>query len=99
MKNFQNIQAKLAEAQEKLKELKVTGSAGGDMVSVEMNGQLEVLNVKIGAEAVDPRDADMLQVLVRAAMQDALTKIKEAIREQMTSITGGMGLPPGFMGF
>jgi len=99
MKNFQNIQAKLGEAQEKLKDLKVTGSAGGDMVRVEMNGQLEVLNVKIGAEAVDPRDIDMLQDLVRAAMQDALTKIKEAIHEQMTSITGGMGLPPGFMGF
>lgn len=98
LKNFQNIQAKMTEAQERLKELKVTGSSGGDMVRVEMNGHFEITAVAIGPEAVDPRDVEMLQDLVRAAVQDALTKVKDGIREQMASLTGGVGLPPGFMG-
>jgi hypothetical protein len=98
MKNFQNIQAKMNEAQEKLKDLVVTGSAGGDMVRVEMNGRLEVLSVRISPEAHDPEEPGILQDLVRAAMTDALNKIKEAIRVEMSGLAGGMNLPPGFMG-
>ena len=98
LKNFQDIQAKMNDAQEKLKDLAVTGSAGGDMVRVEMNGRLEVISVRISPEAYDPEDAGILQDLVRAAMTDALYKIKEAIRVEMSGLTGGMNLPPGFMG-
>jgi DNA-binding YbaB/EbfC family protein len=95
MKNFQNIQAKMGEAQEKLKELKETGTAGGDMVKVEINGHMEILKVKISPEIVDPRDPEMLEDLVKAAMADALFRIKEAIRIEMSSLTGGIKLPPG----
>jgi hypothetical protein len=98
LKNFQNIQAKMNEAQEKLKDLVVTGSSGGDMVRIEMNGRLDVLSVRISPEAYDPEDPGILQDLVRAAMTDTLYKIKEAIRVEMTDLTGGMNLPPGFMG-
>ena len=98
MKNFGNIQAKMTEMQEKLGFVKVTGSAGGDMVKVEINGHFEVLSVTIAPEAADSRDLEMLQDLTRAAMTDALSKIKEAVRTEMSSLTGGLPLPPGFMG-
>jgi DNA-binding YbaB/EbfC family protein len=98
LKNFGNIQSKMAELQGKLATVRVTGSAGGDMVKVEMSGQFEVLSVNISSEAADPADIEMLQNLIRAAMTDALCKIKETIRSEMSSLTGGLNLPPGFMG-
>jgi len=96
MKNFQSLQAKLNETQERLKSVKVLGHAGGDMVQVEMNGRFEVLSVRISPEAVDPQDIPMLEDLLRAAISDALSKLKEAIRLEMSDITGG--IPPGFFG-
>jgi DNA-binding YbaB/EbfC family protein len=98
LKNFGNIQSKMAELQGRLATVRVTGSAGGDMVRVELNGQFEVLSVSVSPEAADPADIEMLQNLIRAAMTDALHKIKEAIRSEMSSLTGGLNLPPGFMG-
>jgi len=96
MKNFQSLQTKLNETQEKLKSVKVVGSAGGDMVQVEMNGRFEVLAVRISPEAVDPQDLSMLEDLLKAAISDALSKLKEAIRLEMSDLTGG--IPPGFFG-
>lgn len=98
IKQFQNVQSRLGEIQEKLKTLKVTGSAGGDMVQVEINGQMEVVSVHISAEAVDPDDIQMLSDLIHAAVSDALHKIKEKLREEVSSFTGGIGLPPGVLG-
>ena len=98
MKNFGNIQSQLSELQGKLGSLRAVGSAGGDMVRVELNGQFEVLSVFISPEIAGPDDLDMLQDLIRAAMTDALYKIKEAIRAEMSSMTGGIPLPPGIMG-
>jgi DNA-binding YbaB/EbfC family protein len=98
LRNFQNMQAKISEMQEKLKEVKVTGSSGGGMVQVEMNGQLVVTAVKIAQEVVDPQDIEMLQDLVLGAVSDALAKVKERLREEASSVTGGMNLPPGIVG-
>ena len=98
MKNFGNIQAKMSELQGKLATVTVTGSAGGDMVRVEINGHFEVLSVSISEEAVSPDEREMLQSLVRAAITDGLSKIKEAVRTEISSLTGGLPLPPGFMG-
>ncbi|MDR3200628.1 MAG: YbaB/EbfC family nucleoid-associated protein [Spirochaetales bacterium] len=98
LKNFGNIQSKMTEVQGKLAAVRVTGSAGGDMVKVEINGHFEVLSVSISPEAAGPNDIEMLQDLTRAAMTDALHKIKEAIRSEMSALTGGLNIPPGFMG-
>jgi len=98
LKNFQNIQSNLNEAQERLKEIRVTGTAGGDMVRVEMTGEFQVTSVQISPEAVDPNDIDMLQDITLAAITDAITKVKERVREEMSSFTGGMDLPPGLFG-
>ena len=98
LKNFQNIQSKMTEAQERLKELEAVGTSGGDMVRVEISGEMEVKSVTISPEAVDPIDIDMLQDLVLAAFHDAMAKIKEKMREEMSSVTGGLDLPPGMFG-
>ncbi len=97
-KNIQNMQSKVSEIQEKMKEVRVTGSAGGDMVTVEMNGQMAVLDVKISPEAVDPQDVEMLEDLIQAAMVNATSKVKEKLQEEMSALTGGMPLPPGMLG-
>ena len=98
LKNFQNIQSKLGEAQERLKDVRATGTAGGDMVRVEMTGEFQVTSVQISPEAVDPEDIEMLQDLMLAAFTNAAANVKEKIREEMSSFTGGMDLPPGMFG-
>jgi DNA-binding YbaB/EbfC family protein len=97
LKNFQNIQSKITEMQEKLKDITVIGSAGGGMVRIEMDCRMSVRNVEISKEVVDPEDVEMLQDLVRAALSDALAKVQEKLKEEASSVTG-MPIPPGFMG-
>lgn len=98
LKNLQSLQSGMQEMQGKLAEINVTGTAGGEMVRVSMNGQMMVTGVHIEPEAVDPGDVGMLEDLVRAALSDAMAKIKEAIQQEVSSMTGGMPIPPGFMG-
>jgi DNA-binding YbaB/EbfC family protein len=98
LKNFQNIQSRFQEMQEKMKEVTVTGTAGGDMVKVELNGQMQLTNITIAPEVVDPHDVAMLEDLVQAAFTDASAKMTETIREEMSALTGGIDLPPGLMG-
>jgi len=98
LKNLQSLQSGMQEMQGKLAEINVTGTAGGEMVRVSMNGQMVVTGVTIEPEAVDPEDIGMLEDLVRAAVSDAMAKVKEAIQQEVSSMTGGMPIPPGFMG-
>lgn len=98
LKNFQNIQTKLNEAQERMKDVIAVGTSGGDMVRVTINGQMEVQKVEISPDAVDPNDIEMLQDLVLAAFTDAMAKVKDKIKDEMSELTGGMDLPPGLMG-
>lgn len=98
LKNFQNMQSQLGDMQEKIKAIRATGASGGGMVSVELNGQMSVMQVKIEPEAVDPNDITMLEDLVQAAFIDASNKVKEKLQEEVSSLTGGMPLPPGMFG-
>jgi len=99
LKQLQGLQSRVGEIQEKLKAVRVTGSAGGGLVTVDMNGQMIVEKVTIAPEAVDPRDIPMLQDLVLAATTDALERLKEKIRDEVSQATGMLGLPPGMLGF
>ena len=99
LKQLQGLQSRVGEIQEKLKTVRVTGSAGGGLVAVDMNGQMLVEKVTIAPEAVDSRDIPMLQDLVLAAMTDALERLKEKIRVEVSQATGMLGLPPGMLGF
>ena len=98
LKNFQNIQARMAEMQQKLAGIRVVGSSGGGMVRVELNGQMAVTGVTISPEAVNPEDIEMLQDLVLAAMTDALARVREKMKEEAAGLTGGLDLPPGLLG-
>jgi nucleoid-associated protein EbfC len=97
-KQLQGLQSRMGEIQEKLRNVRVTGSAGGGMVMVELNGQMQVEKVTIAPEAVDPRDIPMLQDLVLAAFTDAMDRLKDKIREEVSQATGLLGLPPGMLG-
>ena len=99
LKNAQMMQDKMAEMQSKLTTVTVVGSAGGGMVRVFLNGQFELLKIEIEPEAVDPNDIPMLQDLIKAAFTDASQRIRDEIRSQLSSVTGGLQLPPGMMGF
>jgi DNA-binding YbaB/EbfC family protein len=98
IKQLQGLQSRMGEIQEKLKTVHVTGSAGGGMVTVEMNGQMQVEKVTLAPEAVDPRDIPMLQDLILAAFTDAMDRMKEKIRDEVSQATGMLGLPPGMFG-
>jgi DNA-binding YbaB/EbfC family protein len=93
LKNAQKIQEQMGNFQEKLGVLGVTGSAGGGMVEIDLNGKFEVIAVRIMPEAVEGGDTQMLQDLVRAAFISGIEKIKEEINREMASLTGGLNIP------
>ncbi|MCJ7774963.1 MAG: YbaB/EbfC family nucleoid-associated protein [Desulfobulbaceae bacterium] len=99
MKQAQQIQTKMAKLQEDLGDRTVEASSGGGMVIVVANGRQEVLSIKIEREVIDPDDAEMLQDLIMAAVNDALTKAKDMVNEEMGKLTKGMNIPgmPGLM--
>lgn len=93
MKQAQQLQKKMLEAQEALVDERVEGSSGGGMVKVVADGQQNVLEVTINPEAVDPEDVEMLQDLVLAAVSDALKKSRDLAEEKMGAFTKGMKIP------
>jgi DNA-binding YbaB/EbfC family protein len=104
LKNARKIQEQMGVLQEKLGAVKVTGSAGGGMVEIDLNGRMEVLAVRIAPEAADPGDTEMLQDLVAAAFAGGMEKIRERIGQEMGAMAGVTGVPgfpfpgPGFPG-
>ena len=103
MKQVQKMQQDMAAAQEQLANETVTSSAGGGMVTVTVTGDLVVKDITIAPDAIDPDDAELLQDMVLAAMNEALRQAQELAANKMGGLTGGLdlgglGLPPG-MGF
>ena len=93
MKQAQAMQEQMARVQEQAASKTVSGTAGGGIVTVTVNGAMDVLSVKIDPEAVKAGDVDMLQDLVVAASNDALKKSRDMMAEEMKSVTGGMKIP------
>jgi DNA-binding YbaB/EbfC family protein len=102
LKNAQKIQEQMGSFQEKLGTLTETGSAGGGMVEIDLNGRMEILAVRISPETMAPGDVEMLQDLIAAAFNSAMEKIRERINQEMGALAGGMNIPglsiPGFPG-
>ena len=100
LKNAHKIQEQMGAFQEKLGEVRVTGSAGGGMTEIDMNGKMEVLAVRIAADMME--DREMLQDLIAAALTNAMEKVREAVNREMGSMLPGgiQGFPgsPGFPG-
>ena len=105
MKQAQQMQADMAEAQDKLKDEVVEASAGGGMVKVKKSGDLRLLEIAIDSDAIDPEDAEMLQDMILAAVNEAIRSAQELAASKMGGIAGlggiggaggglgGMGLP------
>jgi nucleoid-associated protein EbfC len=89
MKQAQQMQAEMMEAQEKLKDEVVEASAGGGMVKVKMGGDLTLREIVIDPEAIDPEDADLLQEMVQAAVNEGLRAAQALAGEKMGGIAGG----------
>ncbi len=98
LRNPQALQARMAELREKTERVVATGSAGGGMVKVTLNGALEMKACEISADALAAGDVVLLQDLVRAAFNDASVKVKEAIQAELATGMEGMPLPPGMLG-
>ena len=95
MKQAQQMQAKMEEAQRKLDEIAVEGASGGGMVKVVSSAKGDVKSVTIDPSIVDPADVEMIEDLVLAALNDAKSKAEAAMAEEMKSVPGGLQLPPG----
>jgi DNA-binding YbaB/EbfC family protein len=96
---MQQMMRQAQQMQEKMKQeialIKVEATAGGGMVSVHMDGQKNLLSVKIDPEVAG--DVEMLQDLIVAAVSEAAKKVEGQIQQKMGGMLGGMGLPPGLL--
>lgn len=95
LKEAQKLQSQMAEMQAKLAETEVSGSAGGGMVAVTLNGKGEMRKVKIDPTLADPAETEILEDLIVAAFNDAKVKVEAQVQEEMGKLTGGLSLPPG----
>ena len=95
MKQAKAMQEKMAEMQKKIEETEIEGSSGGGAVKIVMNGKHEVKNLFIDPSIVNSNEKEVLEDLIIAALNDVNKKIAENTNNQLGSISGGMGLPPG----
>jgi DNA-binding YbaB/EbfC family protein len=94
MKQAQQMQASMQQAQEEMANIEVEGEAGGGLVKVVMTGRHDVRRVSID-DSLFGDDKDMLEDLLAAAVNDAVRKVESTNQEKMAEITGGLNLPPG----
>lgn len=97
MRNLQQMMGQVKKMQEEIQQqmeaMRVEASSGGGMVTVQMNGSKRVLSVRIDPEAVKDSDVEMLQDLVQAAVNEALRKVDDALKEKLGALTGGLKIP------
>jgi len=93
MKQAQEMQTKMKSIQDSLKSKEIESSAGGDMVTLKMNGEYKITSLKIKPEVVTSDDIEMLEDLVTAAVNEGVRKVKEMSSEAMGELTGGMNIP------
>ncbi len=95
IKQAQDLQKKMTEAQKKVETLEAEGVSGGGLVKITLNGKNNVTSVNIDETAIDKNEKEILEDLLLAAFNDAREKIQRKISDEMSSITGGIQLPPG----
>jgi len=95
MKQAQQLQKKMAEAQEKLSSIEVEGVSGGGVVKVIATAKGEIKRISLDESLLKPEDKEITEDLIVAAVNDAKDKGEQASQEEMKSLTGGMPLPPG----
>ncbi len=93
MQQARELQEKMAGAQNELATKEVSSTVGGGMVTVTVNGRSEIIDLKIETEVIDRDDPEMLQDLIKAAVNDAMAKAREMIQAEMAKLTGGLNIP------
>ena len=93
LKQAQKLQEEMARTQEELQNKTVDASSGGGMVQVVVSGKMELVDLKIKPEAVDPEDVEMLEDLIKAALNEGLRKAQEMVSSEMGKLTGGLKIP------
>ena len=93
MAQLGKMQEQMAQAQEELKTAYVEHSAGGGAVTVKASGSLEIVDIQIKPEAIDPDDPEMLEDVVRAAVNEALRAAQDLAQSKLGGLAGGLGLP------
>ena len=95
IKQVQDLQKKMAEAQEKVETREAEGISGAGIVKITINGKNNVTSVNIDETAINKNEKEILDDLIVAAFNDARDKIQRKIADEMSSLTGGIKLPPG----
>jgi len=96
MKQAQEMQSKMAEMQERLADVEISGSAAAGMVTVVLNGKGEMRKLTIDPSLIAPDEAEVLEDLIVAAHNDARAKVDAHMRDETSKMMGGVQLPPGF---
>ena len=95
LKQAQELQKKMADAQKKVEELEAEGTSGGGLVKVKINGKNVTTSVSIDESLISKDEKEILEDLIVAALNDARENVQKKISEEMSSLTGGLKLPPG----
>lgn len=97
MKQAQQMQEQMKALQDRLAEQEVTGAAAAGMVTAVVSGKGDLRRLKIDPKLLEPAEAEVLEDLIVAAFGDAKAKSEALVQEEMSKLTGGLQLPPGFM--
>ena len=89
----QKLQGDVAKMQEDLARMECEASSGGGMVTARVNGEYQLVAIQIDREVVDPADVGMLQDLIVAAVNQAMTKMRDLAQKEMSKLTGGLSIP------
>ena len=93
MRQAQELQAKLAKAQEELSNSTIEASSGGGAVKVTIDGQQKIQSIKISPEVINPEDVELLEDMVLAAVREAITKSQELAAQRLGGLTGDLKIP------
>jgi DNA-binding YbaB/EbfC family protein len=97
LRQFEAMQAQMDEVQAEIDKKEIETTAGGGAVAVKVNGKKELVSVTISPDVLDPEDPEMLQDLIIVAVNEGLRQIDEISQTEMGKLTGGLGLPEGFL--
>lgn len=89
----QKLQGDMTKVQEELARMECEASSGGGMVTARVNGEYQLVGIKIDPEVADPGDVGMLQDLIVAAVNQAMTKMRDLAQKEMSKLTGGLNIP------
>ncbi len=97
MKQAMQLQSKMKALQDELAQVEVTGTSGGGLITAVMTAKMEIKSLKIDPSLIKSDEAEVLEDLIVAALNDARRKAEAAMQDKMASLTGGLQLPPGLL--